>query len=135
MEVWYKAILEERTDWNGLNPHEVLQFQVKFPDNNYPKIEDACCHDMKEAWNSGLVGAEKYNFNEGLLPKIQLQWTEPGYEGDTNEESVEIGYCPWCGEEILLKEVERVRKVKKEKQVTETKTIVEYEEVKVDVRE
>jgi hypothetical protein len=64
----------------------------------------------------------------GNTPQIQLCWTEPDYDGPS-EQTCEINYCPWCGEEITLKEVERVRKVKKVKQVTELRTITEYEEI------
>lgn len=130
MEVQYKVILTEQTDWWGLNPYIGFEFKVVVPNNGKPSNEDACCYEMKRAWNDKLVGVGEYSKVE--LPEVQLQWTESTHNGDVNNEYKEIYFCPWCGGEITVKEIERVKRIKKEKQVTETKTVVEYEDVKIE---
>lgn len=82
---------------------------------------------MKDGWNRKLISLQKFSmFN--FLPEVYIGKL-------TYEYSFPIYFCPWCGEEITCREVERVRKVKKERLVTETKTVVEYEEIPEPIKQ
>ena len=110
-----------------------LVFVPKDPRYNYSEdiekydlVEDMpyCCSEMKD--NSEYVS---YNPDNG---KLSLRFDE---EWCNEADWVDIEYCPWCGEKIVVEVVKRTKIVQKFKKKTITKNICEFvgqEEVDCD---
>lgn len=121
MEVTYKAIMSNQV-------HNVVGSMQPFP-----MLEDqaTCCEDMKAAINErpsqiGFDVSKSHTgdrFDWGLTAFFR-GWGEEGDE-------VHIDFCPFCGQAITIKEVKRVRTIKREVVVpASTKTEYDEEEVK-----
>lgn len=91
------------------------------------KIENYCCQKMQKM----ITEKEKINFdsnNGKLLLNLWMRWLE-----DPHEE--EFDYCPWCGEKIEIRIVERTKKILKFKEKVVEKKEYEFmgsEEVPFD---
>ena len=123
MEVTYKTTVVSDKDW-----YERPRTRYKF---NAVKV--GCCVDMTGAWNEEFVVLQDESVGD-LLPEVQLRFAKSDYEGGLVHDYEGIDFCPWCGEKITMKEVERVRLVSKLVQTTQIKTVTEYEEIPEEVR-
>jgi len=58
-----------------------------------------CCNIMKDHWQTNIY------LGHGV---VVISLPIDNYEGDYDE-SVPIGFCPWCGKQILVNETKKQR--------------------------
>lgn len=103
MLVKYKTILYGDKPYCEKNIDGKPSFMPSEP-CKYKVIEHAfCCDEMKDC----IRGGHPLCFSDYVFPKPCYNVYIPDNYGDSNSEKAK--YCPFCGEKITYKEVERTR--------------------------
>lgn len=125
MEVQHKTIVKIEPNKYG----EYKRYEYKVVNSlEITSGRSSCCKEMSKEWTDLItLEDDKSPYDK---PEICISYEEYDGYNDGERATKQISYCPWCGEKITFKEVERVTKIRVEKQVTEVKTVIEYEEVK-----
>ncbi len=128
MEATYKTTVEDYVNWYDKTPRTKYHFKL------IDSSKNACCDEMKCQLTEGFVGIQESNSlpPEDVPPEIRLHWKAPAYDG-YSDEGMYIEFCPWCGQQIVVKEVQRVRRVSSEIQVTETRTVTQHEDIEEEI--
>ncbi len=102
MKVGYKTII--RGEESKLSPHlQTVDFENKeayLNDMLFHETLVPCCERMKAA-----IEDDNIVFDQGVCCNFNARWSEG--EGD----NLDINFCPFCGEKIILEEIKRVRMV------------------------
>ena len=81
-----------------------------------------CCEEMEKAWQEDIIGFSDWHEYPQENTTVNLY--------STSHDNLEIKYCPFCGEAIETpQEISKTKLVPK--QITETKTRTDYDEIEV----
>lgn len=127
MEVLYKTILCGDQTQFGLSarphsPDEVSSTELL-------DIPKKCCKEMEAALEEGAISFELVGEWRDYVPALAFELCHPYPEGACYDH-YGISFCPFCGEEVKLREAKRVKLKKVEKHIPE-KVITDYVEEEV----
>lgn len=133
MEVLYKTILY------GDQAQSSFSSRLWSPDEVHNTellgIPKKCCEKMEEALKDEAISFELVDGELGdaalgnYVPALAFELCHPYPEGACYD-YYGINFCPFCGEEVKLKEAKRVKLKKVEKHIP-GKMVTDYEEVEV----
>ena len=103
MKVEYKAVIRaeiKEHDSHHAQTGEVTKKEAYLKDMLFNETLVPCCRGMGAA-----IEDDNIVFDHGVCCNFNARWSEG--EGD----NLDINFCPFCGEKIILEEIKRVRMV------------------------
>jgi len=120
MKIYYKATEEDNSAGYMRSANDPIHKWIEYRVLEYPKF---CCDDMEHWYDYGgdkEIQGDVIEFGESS-PHLQVWFETKCEEGET----VNIFFCPFCGEKIEPIEKERYKKIWNKK-------ILDFEYIKIN---